>query len=117
MALMLENTPGNADDSLMAAKMLRALDRERSRLASENNQWRDTGPVKLLIASESALAAMTQRAEAAERVIKWALGEVDDFPDWPATVTITGNPKYWWRTELRKRFDAIASASTGEGEG
>ncbi len=48
-----------------------------------------------------------QTAQIAElrRVIEWALGEGDDFPDWPDTVTITGNPKYWWRTELRKRYD------------
>lgn len=55
-----------------------------------------------------------QAAQIAElrRVIEWALGEGDDFPDWPDTVTITGNPKYWWRKELRKRYDAIKPACT-----
>ena len=45
-------------------------------------------------------------AVAFERIILWALGEIDDFPDWPSTVTISGNPKYWWRKELRKRYEA-----------
>ena len=44
-------------------------------------------------------------------VIRWALGEGDSFPDWPESVTIKGNPKYWWRTELRRRFDSAMEGS------
>ena len=45
--------------------------------------------------------------------IEWALGEGEDFPNWPDTVTITGNPKFWWRKELLRRFDA-ARAKVGK---
>jgi hypothetical protein len=46
------------------------------------------------------------------QVIKWALGEFDDFPDHPVSVTLTGNPKYWWRKELKQRYqDAITVES------
>ncbi len=44
--------------------------------------------------------------DALRECIEWALGEGEDFPAWPDTVTITGNPKYWWRTELLRRYDA-----------
>ena len=40
-----------------------------------------------------------------------ALGEGDDFPDWPATVTLTGNPKWWWRKELRERYEPAGHGS------
>ena len=58
------------------------------------------------------------RAERAEdenaklrAVIEWALGERERFPDWPDTVTITGNPKYWWRIELRDRYNAATKVT------
>lgn len=58
------------------------------------------------------LAEAGKDRERLETVIRWALGEVEDFPTWPDSVTIKGNPKFWWRTELRKRFD---TARAGEG--
>jgi hypothetical protein len=36
------------------------------------------------------------------RAVRWALGELGDFPQRPANVFGT----YWWRTELRRRAGA-----------
>lgn len=38
---------------------------------------------------------------ALERIVHWMLGEIDDFPARP-----DGAGLYWWRTELRRRFEA-----------
>ena len=62
--------------------------------------------------AREAMAEAGKDRERLETVIRWALGEVEDFPTWPDSVTIKGNPKFWWRTELRKRFD---TARAGEG--
>lgn len=60
--------------------------------------------------------ARAEKAEAERdallQIIKCALGEVGEFPDWPESVTITGNPKYWWRAEMRKRLDAAMRDET-----
>lgn len=72
---------------------------------------------------EAARAALqspgvSEREKKLQAVIEWALGEGDGFPDWPESVTIKGNPKYWWRTELRKRYDAaLAAPMKEEGRG
>jgi hypothetical protein len=55
-------------------------------------------------------AARSDAVRALRGVIEWALGEGDDFPIWPETVSIKGNPKFWWRTELRKRYDAALAS-------
>ena len=55
--------------------------------------------------------ALAERADALAKLIEWTLGEGDDFPDWPETVTIKGNPKFWWRRELRRRYDNIVFAA------
>jgi len=49
------------------------------------------------------IKSLREERDRLRAAILWALGEGDYFPDWPATVTITGNPKFWWRKELRKR--------------
>ena len=56
------------------------------------------------------LAAAEADVARLRSVIEWALGERGTFPDWPAAVTITGNPKYWWRKELRERYAAAREA-------
>lgn len=38
------------------------------------------------------------RLEKCEAALRWALGEIGDFPE-----RRFGQPAYWWRTELRKR--------------
>lgn len=60
----------------------------------------------------TALSAAQARERALESVIRWALGEEGEFPDWPADVTITGRHKYWWRTELLQRLNAALAAPT-----
>jgi len=60
------------------------------------------------------ISALREERDRLRAAILWALGEGDDFPDWPATVTITGNPKYWWRKELRQR--AALGERSGERE-
>ena len=42
--------------------------------------------------------ALRLAAERYEAAIRWALGEIDDFPP-----REEGQGKYWWRTELRRR--------------
>ena len=59
-----------------------------------------------LAAKDAELAQLREDRARLEGVILWALGEGDGFPMWPESVTIKGNPKFWWRTELRKRYDA-----------
>jgi hypothetical protein len=41
---------------------------------------------------------LIERIGRLERAIRWAQGEVDDFP-----MRKDGQGAYWWRTELRKR--------------
>jgi hypothetical protein len=55
------------------------------------------------------------RIAALRAVIEWALGEGAAFPDWPVSMTITGNPKFWWRKELRKRYDAAMQEGQSNG--
>lgn len=43
-------------------------------------------------------------------VVRWALGEVDEFPAPPERVKGKPYPTYWWRGELRRR--AIAAGAT-----
>jgi hypothetical protein len=50
-------------------------------------------------------------AELTEAIIRWALGEEGEFPTWPESVTIKGNPKFWWRKELRAKFEATLALS------
>lgn len=70
--------------------------------------------IRTVLQSDSGAVVEIPREAALEQVILWALGEVGEFPDWPETVTIKGNPKYWWRKELRKRYDAATKASRAE---
>ena len=63
---------------------------------------------------ENDLAASRREVARLESVIWWALGMGDDFPDWPDTVTITGNPKFWWRKELRRRAALVEGTTAGE---
>ena len=63
--------------------------------------------------ADAELTRIRAECDRLRAVIEWALGEGDDFPMWPYSVTITGNPKFWWRKELRKRFDA-ATGSDGK---
>lgn len=50
---------------------------------------------------------MTSRERALVNLIRWALGEGGEFPmlpdDWPKR-------KFYWREELRRRFEAINRA-------
>lgn len=70
------------------------------------------GRLMIAVCNEVAHAIATSRDMGElENVIRWALGEVGEFPDWPESVSITGNPKYWWRKELRARFEAAKLAS------
>ena len=75
-----------------------------------------TGSDRFHLRNEAAdaLSALREERDRLRAAILWALGEGDDFPDWPATVTITGNPKYWWRKELRQR--AALGERSGERE-
>lgn len=59
-----------------------------------------------ILAALAALAEAQRDKERLADVIRWALGERDEFPMWPDSVEIKGNPKFWWRTELRRRFNA-----------
>ena len=69
-----------------------------------------------LVAERARLEKEIEDNERLRGIILWALGEGDDFPDSPPTVT--GSPKYWWRTELRRRFDAgTANQPDGATEG
>lgn len=44
--------------------------------------------------------------EALRDVIEWALGERDAFPDRPERVQGKPYAFYWWRTEMRRRYEA-----------
>lgn len=57
-------------------------------------------------ACERSLRIIRQRDAAAE-LIMWLLGERGDFPERPERVEGKPHPLYWWRTELRRRFDDI----------
>jgi hypothetical protein len=54
------------------------------------------------------LAAAKADGERLSEVVLWALGERDEFPD-----PVEGKPRrlYWWRTEMRKRFDAARTGA------
>lgn len=52
---------------------------------------------------------LARLVEGLTNAIRWALGEIDDFP--PRN---PGQGAYWWRTELRRRT-ALAAAASEEG--
>lgn len=49
----------------------------------------------------------TPREEALSELVWWMLGERDALPPMPEHVPGAPRRNYWWRRELRDRFDAI----------
>lgn len=57
---------------------------------------------------------VTEAEQSLRDVILWALGEGDDFPERPDRGEGKPVRLYWWRSELRRRYEAALAAS-GEG--
>lgn len=51
------------------------------------------------------LAGLQARVDRLELAVRWALGEVDEFPQRPEPIPGKpfSSPAYWWRTEFRNR--------------
>jgi hypothetical protein len=73
-------------------------------------------------AAKAEVAALTTardeamgQVERLQGVIRWALGEVGEFPEQPEAsqnaARLYGRPRFWWRSELRKRVGAALSVS------
>lgn len=72
----------------------------------------------ITIASELANDAEAVRAKVIESdavrgLIAWLMGEEGEFPDRPEKVEGKPHPLYWWRTELRQRWEAITPSADG----
>jgi hypothetical protein len=50
-------------------------------------------------------------------LVAWLLGENGEFPDRPERIAGKPYPYYWWRTELRKRYEALQSSPQGAEKG
>lgn len=95
--------PGNDEALTQFCYLLNAFEAaSQSERPAENGYGRKR---QALFAHVRALEAAAEERDRLVGVVLWALGEGDDFPDWPATVTLTGNPKWWWRKELRERYE------------
>jgi hypothetical protein len=63
---------------------------------------------------ERRLKEAETRADALSETILWALGERDEFPSRPEDWNERKyKPWYWWRGELRKRFDTAMGKEPG----
>ena len=54
---------------------------------------------------------VTEVEQSLRDVILWALGEGDDFPERPDRGEGKPVRLYWWRSELRRRYEAALAAS------
>lgn len=56
--------------------------------------------------------SQSQVSDEVAKLIAWLLGEGEDFPTRPEKIEGKPHPLYWWRTELRKRWNALQSIPT-----
>lgn len=63
---------------------------------------------------EAFIHRQQEKIKAAEGIILWALGENGNFPDlpddWPKR-------KFYWRGEMRSKFDALAALASASKKG
>lgn len=88
-----------------ACELLAELDESR------NSHIREAQRGQVAEARLETTAALEAERDALRAVIAWALGERDDFPDRPERVEGKPYPFYYWRSELRKRADAVHAVS------
>lgn len=82
----------------------------------EHGPWCGNRCTALYKAAEvdALVSELRQEREGLRELIHWALGERDDFPSRPENWNdLKYKPWYWWRNELRNRFEAIDRALEG----
>jgi hypothetical protein len=67
-----------------------------------------------LLTADAALPS--SREMQLDAIVRWLLGEEDEFPNPPEKVAGRYFPLYWWRTELRRRVAALPDPNAAHGE-
>lgn len=97
-------TPNEHEKYLIKKPLQENIKRLESELATAN-KWLEAKDEASMI-SAKAYFDLKSRLSLMQEIFKWLLGEAEDFPQRPE-----GKGIYYWRTELRKRIEALSSVA------